>query len=47
MATVYMRVGLDKYGESIAEIVHTKDKNGFETADKQFRINKMYRQVDF
>lgn len=47
MATVYMRVGLDRFAQDLAQVISKNDSyEGIPTADKPFRIPSKYRLVD-
>jgi ssDNA-binding Zn-finger/Zn-ribbon topoisomerase 1 len=47
LATIYMRVGLDRFAQDLAQIISKDDfMAGVPTADKPFRIPKQYQNVD-
>ena len=49
LSTIYMRVGLDRFGGDMVQIIKANDDfmKGIQTADRPVRIPKQYRQVDF
>ena len=47
LSTIYMRVGLDRFGQDLAEIIRKDDwLDTMPVADKPFRIPSQYRSVD-
>jgi hypothetical protein len=48
LATIYMRVGLDRFAQDLAQVITANDKfmEGVPTADKQPIIPKQYRQFE-
>lgn len=47
LATVYMRVGLDRFGQDLASVVSKDDwVNTLPTADRPVRIPSQYRNID-
>jgi hypothetical protein len=46
LATIYMRVGLDRFGQDLATVINKDAFDGIPTADKPFRIPSQYRQMD-
>lgn len=48
LATIYMRVGLDRFAQDLAQVITVNDKfmEGVATADRPFIIPKEYRQID-
>lgn len=47
LSTIYMRVGLDRFGQDLAEIIRKDDwLDTMPVADKPFRIPSAYRSVE-
>lgn len=45
LATLYMRVGIDKFGDNLAKVMTNDDFDSLPIADRQPNIPKKYRQV--
>lgn len=46
LATLYMRVGLDRFGEGMVEIVSVNNGGDFQVADRPIRIPRQYQNIN-